>query len=86
MASDRSYFGMFYNYFFFVNITNVCYIVLCQAGFLWESMDDIMVATESTCTVGMGVLNILRFVNMRMNQKKLKKIIKTFAEDIWFDR
>lgn len=86
VASHKSYFGMFYNYFSFVNITNVLYYVICQAGFLWESMDNIMAATENTCTTGMGLLNFLRIVYMRRNQGKLRKIIKTFANDIWFDR
>lgn len=86
VASDNSYFGRFYNYFSLVNIMNVCYIVICQAGYLWMSMDNIMEATENSCTTGMGLLNFLRISYMRLNQEKLKKIIKAFAKDIWIDR
>lgn len=85
VASGKSCFGIIYNYLSFANIAMVGYYVMCQAAYLWKNKNNIMEATENICTTGMGLLNFLRVVYMRLNQEKLKEIIKMFSDEIWFN-
>lgn len=57
----------------------ICY----QSAFLVKNLSDIIITTENCCTTFMGVLNFVRLLHLRLNQRKFRKLIDKFALEIW---
>lgn len=75
--------GFVYTFWSWYVIISVGITISFQASFLVDNFEDIIVITENCCTTLMGVLNFIRLLHFRFNQKLFRNIIKRFVSDIW---
>ncbi|KAH8287523.1 hypothetical protein KR054_009539 [Drosophila jambulina] len=64
-------------------ITSVGVTICYQSAFLFKNLSDIIITTENCCTTFMGVLNFVRLLHLRFNQRKFRKLVDQFALEIW---
>ncbi|XP_017066795.1 odorant receptor 13a [Drosophila eugracilis] len=82
----------FYGYSFLSNayiiwawyvIASVGITISYQTAFLLKNLSDIIITTENCCTTFMGVLNFVRLIHLRLNQRKFRDLIEHFSYEIW---
>ncbi|KAH8237646.1 hypothetical protein KR038_004365 [Drosophila bunnanda] len=81
--SNSSIFGIAYTVWAWYVITSVGVTICYQSAFLFKNLSDIIITTENCCTTFMGVLNFVRLLHLRLNQRKFRKLIEQFALEIW---
>ncbi|XP_052855497.1 odorant receptor 13a isoform X3 [Drosophila gunungcola] len=64
-------------------IASVGITISYQTGFLIKNLSDIIITTENCCSTFMGVLNFVRLIHLRLNQRKFRDLIKHFSYEIW---
>lgn len=55
-------------------------------GLLLNNLSDIIITTENCCTTFMGVLNFVRLIHLRLNQRKFRQLIENFSYEIWIPK
>nr|XP_041630985.1 odorant receptor 13a [Drosophila kikkawai] len=76
-------FGIAYTTWAWYVIASVGVTICYQSAFLFKNLSDIIITTENCCTTFMGVLNFVRLLHLRLNQRKFRKLIEQFALEIW---
>ncbi|EDW51566.1 GM22603 [Drosophila sechellia] len=64
-------------------IASVAITISYQTAFLLNNLSDIIITTENCCTTFMGVLNFVRLIHLRLNQRKFRQLIENFSYEIW---
>ncbi|KAH8368802.1 hypothetical protein KR084_007442 [Drosophila pseudotakahashii] len=79
----NSFFATAYIIWAWYVITSVGITISYQTGFLLKNLSDIIITTENCCTTFMGVLNFVRLIHLRLNQRKFRQLIEHFSYEIW---
>lgn len=67
-------------------IASVGITISYQTAFLLNNLSDIIITTENCCTTFMGVLNFVRLIHLRLNQRKFRQLIENFSYEIWIPK
>ncbi|XP_034480873.1 odorant receptor 13a [Drosophila innubila] len=81
--TKKNLFAFAYTFWSWYVIISVGITISFQVSFLVNHFGDIIVITENCCTTLMGVLNFIRLLHLRLNQKMFREIIRQFVSDIW---
>ncbi|XP_037726966.1 odorant receptor 13a isoform X1 [Drosophila subpulchrella] len=79
----NSFFATAYTTWAWYVIASVGITISYQTAFLLKNLSDIIITTENCCTTFMGVLNFVRLIHLRLNQRKFRKLIEHFSYEIW---
>lgn len=57
-----------------------------QAFFFYSKWGDLLVVTESGCTVFMGTYNLLRYIHLTYNRNTMKSLMQEFLDNVYVSR
>ncbi|KMZ10052.1 odorant receptor 13a isoform X1 [Drosophila simulans] len=80
---SQSFLATAYNVWAWYVIASVGITISYQTAFLLNNLSDIIITTENCCTTFMGVLNFVRLIHLRLNQRKFRQLIENFSYEIW---